>query len=77
MCGRYNYVCNLKHFSNCCINQLTAFTKRYDNIGKVIAQAINIYNPQEVIKSETYALINWKREPRLLEEIKSLEKYLS
>jgi hypothetical protein len=50
---------SLKHYNNCCTNKSTSYTYRHNNIGKIIVQAINNHNPQNIIKSENRILLNW------------------
>jgi hypothetical protein len=46
-CGKVE---NLKHFINCCTNKLSNYTNRHNNIGKIVAEAMNIDNPQISLK---------------------------
>jgi hypothetical protein len=58
MCQKYQKIGNLKHYMICCTNKLTSFTYIHNNVGKIIAQAINNINPQDIIKSENGNLLN-------------------
>jgi hypothetical protein len=60
MCQRCQRIGNLKHYINCCTSKLTSYTYRHNNVGKIIAQAINNHNPQDIIKSENQW---WRRKP--------------
>jgi hypothetical protein len=44
------------------------------NIGKALTHSINIYNPQDVIKSKTDNPINWNFKLKLPKEIISAHK---
>jgi hypothetical protein len=74
MCQRCQRIGNLKHYINCCTNKLTSCTYRHNNIGKIIAQAINNHNPQDIIKSENDNLLNWNQELKLRKDIRTTEK---
>jgi hypothetical protein len=53
---------------------LTSYTSRQNNVGKIIAQAINNHNPQDIIKSDNGNLLNWNQELRLPKDVKTVEK---
>jgi hypothetical protein len=74
MCQGCQRIRNLKHYINCFTNKLTGNTYRHNNVGKIIAQAINNHNPQDIIKSENGNLLNWNQELRLPNEIRSSGK---
>jgi hypothetical protein len=74
MCTTCQRPGNLKHFINCCTNKLTSFTYRHDNVGRVIAQAINSYNLQNIVKTENGMMVSWNQELKLQIKIKSVEK---
>jgi hypothetical protein len=74
MCQICQRVGNLKHFINWCTNKLTSYTYRHNNVGKIIAQAINNHNPQDIIKSDNNNLLNWNQELRLPKDVKTVEK---
>jgi hypothetical protein len=65
---------NLKHYINCCTNKLISYTYRHNNVGKIIAQAINNHNPQDIVKSENGNLLNWNQELKLPKNIRTTEK---
>jgi hypothetical protein len=50
---------------------MTSYTYKHDNVGIIIAQAINNHNPQNIIKAENGNLLNWNQELRLPAEIRS------
>jgi hypothetical protein len=52
---------NLKHYINCFTNKLTSYRYRHDIGGKIIAQAINNHNPQNIVKTENDNLLNWNQ----------------
>jgi hypothetical protein len=54
--------------------QLTSYTYKHNNVGKIIAQAINNHNPQDIIKSDNGNLLNWNQELRLPKDVKTIEK---
>jgi hypothetical protein len=74
MCQGCQRIGKLKHYINCCTNKLTSNTYRHNNVGKIIAQAINNHNPQDIIKSDNGNLLNWNQELRLPKDVKTIEK---
>jgi hypothetical protein len=53
---------------------LTGYTNSQDNVGKIIALAINNHNPPDIIRTLNGNLLNWNQELRLPAEIRSPEK---
>jgi hypothetical protein len=74
MCQRFQRIGNLKHYFNCWTSKLTSYTYRHNNVGKIIAQAINNHNPQDIIKSENDNLLNWNQELKFPKDIRTVEK---
>jgi hypothetical protein len=74
MCPTCQKPGNLKQSINYCINKLTSFIYRHNNVGKIIAQAINNHNPQDIIKSKNGNLLNWNQELKLPKDIRTTEK---
>jgi hypothetical protein len=74
MCQGCPRIGNLKHYINCCTNKLTSYTYRHNNVGEIIAQAINNHNSQDIIKSENGNLLNWNQELKLPKDVRTVEK---
>jgi hypothetical protein len=74
MCQTCQRPGNLKHFINCCTNKLIIYTYRHNNVGRIIAQAINSYNLQNIVKAENRMMISWNQESKLPDKIISVKK---
>jgi hypothetical protein len=74
MCQRCHRIGNLKHYINCCTYKLTSYTYRHNNVGKIIAQANNNHNSQDIIKSKNGNLLNWNQELKLPKDIRTVDK---
>jgi RecJ-like exonuclease len=74
MCQRCHRIGTIKHYINCCMNKLTGYIYRHNIVGKIIAQSINNYNPQDIIRSENDNLLNWNQELKLPKDIRTVDK---
>jgi hypothetical protein len=74
MCKGCQRIGNLNHYINCCTSKLTSYTYRDNNVGKIIAQAINNHNLQDIIKSDNSNLLNWNQELKLPKDVRTVEK---
>jgi hypothetical protein len=71
--GFYSFskVVSLKHILSYCSYRDHFMTRRYDNIGQLIVQAIQATNRNDVIKCSTDLYLHWNQELRLSDGMKT------
>jgi hypothetical protein len=61
----YGKTGSMRHLISCCSYRAALMTKRYNNVAKILAQAVEACNRKELIKSSTGQFIHWNQEIRL------------
>jgi hypothetical protein len=73
-CGKIG---SMKHLISCCPYRASHMTKRPNNVGRILVQAIEANNRKKLVKSISGQFIHWNRELRLPDEVRNPKPYPS
>jgi hypothetical protein len=73
-CGKIG---SIKHIISCCPHRAGHMTKRNDNIGRILVQAIKANNRKKLVKSTNGEYIHWNQELMVPDEILNPRKFPS
>jgi hypothetical protein len=73
-CGKIG---SIKHILSCCSHRASLMTKRHNNVGRILAQAIEANNRNRLIKSNSGSYIHWNEELKLPDDVRNPRRFQS
>jgi hypothetical protein len=73
-CGKIG---SMKHILSCCPHRASLMTKRHNNVGRILAQAIEANNRNRLIKSNSGSYMHWNEELKLPDDVRNPRRFQS
>jgi hypothetical protein len=72
-CGKIGF---MKHLISCCSHRASLMTKRHNNVGRIIVQAIEANKRKKLVKCMNGQCMRWNQELKLSDDILNSRKFI-